>query len=144
MTSQHAWLLPAIGSMLSFSAMYLLFRGLIIRGISPEALTVFFFFAATIGVVGWALISPGQINWKIPEGGWIYFVALGLVAIPANFLSMRAVQLAANPGMVRGIELLGAVVVALAAIFIFGDSISLMKILGILVCIAGAMLITFG
>ena len=124
--------------------MYLLFRKVLQIGISPQTTTVYFFLVATVAIIVWASFSNSKMDWSLPINIWPYFIALSIVSVPANFLSMWAFQLSENPGYVKGIETMSSAVVAVLALWLFGDVLSAIKLVGVCFCIIGATMIALG
>ena len=133
------WPAYALIAMLCFAAMQLIFKQLTRLGLSSPAILVFVFaFGAlcfTIHVIVFRTALP------ITTTGLTYLIAAGVLGYVGNLCSVRAIGVAPNPGYVVAIVSLQTVVVAGAAVALFGAALTWTKIAGIVLGLLGLVLL---
>jgi drug/metabolite transporter (DMT)-like permease len=133
------WQWYAVVAMACFAAMQLIFKDLARRGVSSPAMLLVVFALGTVLY----LVHVRALRTPLPLDGQA-LARLGVAALLAyvgNFYSVRALAAAPNPGYSIAIVGLQAVVVTLAAVLLFGAALSWTKLLGVVLCFAGLVLV---
>jgi len=133
------WLLLSLIGTVLLGSMILCFKKLSLSGVPPE---IMLFWLFSLG----ALLAGGQLiaTRQSPRLGWSAFalmVAATVLSYIGNLLYIKAVGLAPNPGYPAAIEGCKAVLIAIAAVCLFGSEFTIMKGVGVLLCVAGVCLI---
>ncbi|HIE02251.1 MAG TPA: hypothetical protein EYP59_18545 [Thiotrichaceae bacterium] len=134
------WFWQAVISMVFFSAVTLLFKVLVDTKLKSEIINFYFFLFTTLGFLGFLLFRETTL--KIPLNTLPTFGLLTLVALVANYYGLKALAAAPNPGYVSSIQEFKAVIVLIAAVFLFNSELSFTKGLGILFCFIGIILLS--
>ena len=80
-----------------------------------------------------------QLPFNMPAMG--LFAIAGVLGYVGNLCGVRAVALAPNPGYAVAIFGLQALVVTLASVMLVGASVSWVKVLGVVLCFVGVVLL---
>jgi drug/metabolite transporter (DMT)-like permease len=137
-----SWIVFTLIASFCFSGMVLLFRKLADLGTTTESINVFFFAGATIALWLFARSRQATLSLSMSALPWL-LLAVGL-AVGANHFSISALRSAPNPGYVTAFKVLDIVLVAGASFFLFGLSLSPVKLLGMGLCIAGLLFVALG
>lgn len=134
------WIIYGFGSAICFTGMTLVFKKLLTMGVSPLVLNMFVFGISFLGFVVWNVVSKTKINIGL---NIILFLILGAIfAIFGNYLDLSAVKNAPNPGYAGTLKATQIVLIAILSPILFNSSISLLKLVGIVLVLAGAAIIS--
>ena len=133
------WPVYALLAMLCFASMQLVFRYTTRGGLTP-AVVLFFVFG-----VGWLfyLLHVALLRPTLPvtlSRLALLFLA-GALAYVGNLYAVRAVSIAPNPGYAMALVSLQALVVTFASVLLLDAAFSWTKLVGVLLCGAGAALL---
>jgi drug/metabolite transporter (DMT)-like permease len=133
------WFAASVLALLSFAGMQLCFKKLAAEGVSTPLLLLVVFALGTVFLAVHAALSrtPFSLNPRLVK----VFLAAAVLSYLGNLFMVRALATAPNPGYAMGVISGQAVVVTLGAIVLFGSDFSWQKGLGILLTLAGAMLL---
>jgi len=82
------------------------------------------------------------LSFKFESREWIVVLLAGVLSYIANLFNIKALAFAPNPGYAVAVGGTQAVVLCLAAYFIFGSELSSFKLLGVGFCILGVSLLS--
>jgi drug/metabolite transporter (DMT)-like permease len=123
-----------------FSGAFLLFKYASNNGVSALSIMVYFFGVAFVCFAGHAGMTRTQIlSTPLIMGALVLAAVLGYAG---NYCQTMAVTTAPNPGYALAIISSQAIVVALASCFLFSSDLSLMKIVGIVLCTSGVVFLS--
>ena len=134
------WIFATIISSIAFAGVSLLLKKLTQYSLTPEILNFYFWIITSITFLAFALYKKS--SFKIDKGSLVWFLVLSIVAFVANYFSIIALKLAPNPGYVRAIQSANIVLITVSSIFLFGSTISIKAILGIMLILGGLYLLT--
>jgi len=132
------WYIYSILASLSFVGMVLCTRYLGNKGFSSKQILLFLFGFAFFGFL---VINTGTLNslWE-SEYFFAFIVIIGIASIFSiigNWADFTAVIKAPNPGFVGTIKNSNVLLIVFLSVLIFGSSLSLVKLLGVLLIIGG-------
>lgn len=134
------WVFYALISVVFFSGMTLLFKKVTVLKVETPVLLMFIF---GFGFLFYAIHVFAN---KTPVNVNALSITLLLVAAAlsygANFFSVKALGLAPNPGFSEAVGGLKLVVISLAAVALFGSQLTMPNIAGIVLMMAGSILLT--
>jgi drug/metabolite transporter (DMT)-like permease len=139
LTRYAMWQISSFVAMGCFAAMQLIFASLSRRGMSPAAVL--------LGVFGIAAllyaIHLSATRTPLPRapGDAALVAAAAALSYIGNFLLLRAIAAAPNPGYAVAISGLQAAVVTVASIGVLGAEFSWIKAAGVVLCAVGVTLI---
>jgi drug/metabolite transporter (DMT)-like permease len=134
------WILATIISSIAFAGISLLLKKLTQYPLTPEILNFYFWITTSITFLAFALYKKS--SFKISTDSLVWFLVLSIVAFVANYFSIIALKLAPNPGYVRAIQSANIIIITVSSIFLFGSTISIKMILGIMLILGGLYLLT--
>src|SRR5262245_35145848 len=136
------WLAQAMIATIGFAVLILLVTHLTQLGINPTVINLYLFIFSTIGFSFYGLVIQ-RTSLAFPAHTLPTFIALGCIAVIANSSAVNALSSAPNPGLVRTVQSMEAVVVTIAAIFIYKAKIEPRQVIGILLMISGLFLVSY-
>jgi len=133
------WMLLALISVVFFSGMTLLFKRATLE--VPASIILFFVFG--FGFIFYLFHifitkTPIKVN---PTIVWI-LLAAALLSYLANLFAVKALGMAPNPAFADAFGGLKFVIVAVAAVFLFGSPLTFLNMIGILLTVVGLFLLT--
>jgi len=133
------WQVSAFVAMGCFAAMQLIFAALSRRGMSAASVLVGVF---AIGALLYSIhLSTTRAPLPRAPRDLALVAAAAALSYVGNWLLVRALAAAPNPGYAVAISGLQAVVVSVASIGVIGAEFSWMKAAGVVLCAAGVTLI---
>ena len=135
-----SWITQAFIAMLSISSMVLIFKRLTQFDMKPEIINFFFFLFTTLAFLVLILFKKTRI--EIPTTAVPLFILIAIIAVVYNYFSISAIGAAPNPGYVEAIYSFRIVIILIASIFLFGSSITLTKMIGVVLCVIGLILVS--
>lgn len=133
------WLGYSLLAMLGFSGVIVFLKALTDTGLKSEVINFYFFSIVALGFL--ALMKLKGTSATLSGNSLRLFPGLGVVAVFANYYSLRAYESAPNPAFVGGIQTLSLVFVGVVSIWLFGAELTVGKFLGLLLCVFGAWLV---
>ena len=134
------WVACSFISMISFSAMMLLFKKLTETNMLPGVINFYFFLFSTVAIFLFNVIRGTKL--ELPSNSIYIFVLTALIAVAANFFSISAMKLAPNPGYAKAIQSFDVSIITIASVFLFGSQITIAKAAGIVFSVLGLMLLS--
>ncbi len=134
------WQIYSLVTLVLFSGAFLLFKYASNNGVSALSIMVYFFGVAFVCFAGHAGITRAQILSTPQVMGALVLAAI--LGYAGNYCQTMAVTTAPNPGCALAIISSQAVVVALASWFLFSSDLSVLKIVGIILCTGGVVLLS--
>ncbi|MDP3990725.1 MAG: EamA family transporter [Candidatus Nealsonbacteria bacterium] len=132
------WYLYSISASLLFTGMVLCTRYLGNKGFSAKQILLFLLGFAFLELL---IINTGTLSniWQSEQFPWflVIITIAGIFAVIGNWADFTAVIKAPNPGFVGAIKTSNVLLITFAAVLIFGSSFSFIKLLGVLLIIAG-------
>ena len=125
--------------MLCYACMQLLIKQLTAMNVSSPVILVFIFGFGCLFYIGHIAV----VRASMPASALVFalLIAASLLSYIGNLFSIHALREAPNPGYASAIVGAQALVITLAAFFLFGSEITWLKTLGVLFCILGVILI---
>lgn len=119
------WITLSVVSAFCLTALNLLTKGILTKGVVPEVLN---FWLLSISAVGFWLLAyfRGQ-NLQVPGSTAYLFIALIAVVLGYNDFLVRAFAEAPNPAYVQGIVSLSMILVLVLSVLFFGSALTLPK-----------------
>lgn len=136
------WITLSVVSAFCLTALNLLTKGILNKGVLPEVLNFWLF---SLSAVGFALLTyfRGQ-SFQIPSSTTYLFVALIAVVLAYNDFLVRAFSEAPNPGYVQGIVSLSMILVLVLSVIFFGSALTVSKFAGMVLVLMGISFLCFG
>jgi drug/metabolite transporter (DMT)-like permease len=123
------------------AVMLLLINGAVNKG-APESLVLFYVFAGG-ALCSFFYLLTQKTSFLVPPDTLLLIVCAPIASFIANFWYFKGMHLAPNAGYAAAIEGCKALLVTIAAIWLFkGSSLSCQKVLGVLCCVIGVALIS--
>jgi uncharacterized membrane protein len=132
------WPWYAAVAMVCFAAMQLVLKHLT-RGMTSALILVFVFGFAWICYAAHVAALRTSLSLKASTLGLL--IAAGVLSYLGNLFAVRAMALAPNPGYALAIASLNSLLVTLLSTVILGASLAWMKLLGVVLCVAGIALL---
>jgi uncharacterized membrane protein len=134
------WVLYAICAAISFGAMLLVYKKLLLLGINPLILNLFVF---GITFFGFVLIT-GVTKTKIDVNASILLllVLASFFAVVGNFCDVQATKNAPNPGYASAIKSTQIIIITLMAPLLFKSSLTWPKLTGVILVLIGMIIIS--
>ena len=135
-----SWYVYSLLSALGFGSIVLLLSYLSKQHLS--VLTVNTWFWLTTGVI-FLLISllSSSKKLRIPASSVKWFLLLATIAVVTNILSVKALQIGPNSGIVRSVQMTQVIVAAIGGVLLLHESVSLQSGVGMIMVIAGVILL---
>ncbi len=134
------WQWYAAAAMACFAVMQLLFKQLTRLGMTPAGLLCCVFLISSVFFVAHLLILRSP--WAPVRAPVLALLTLtAALGYIGNLCAVRAIGLAPNPGYSTAIVGLQALVVTLGGVVFFGAAVSAAKAVGVLLCVAGVLLL---
>ena len=133
------WFFLSIVAAIALAMHVLVMTKIIKLGVPISRANFFVFLCVAILLLFQQLILKDGFTLKVSYWPYVFFAALGAFLVIQ--LSLMAIKDAPNPGYVNGLESLSAIIISIAAVYLFQSSLSITKVLGIICCLAGAFLI---
>ena len=134
------WLTNAILAMFCAGAMTLVFKKLTIYGIPHAWILMLLFLFGAIFYLTHALSMKNAFNLTLPSLAWIFCAAI--LSYLVNLFIFRSIAEAPNPGYTTAVVGCSSLVVLLGAILLFGAPLSAGKVFGMILCLAGVVLLS--
>ncbi|MDD3926499.1 MAG: EamA family transporter [bacterium] len=134
------WQTNAILAMLSMGLMALAIKKLTLQQVPATVILFFAFALSAVFYLAHSLISRTSLNLSGQSIVWILSVAV--FSYLGNWLSVKSVITAPNPGYTMGIVGCSSLVILIGSLILFDSELSLVKGLGLLLCVAGGICIS--
>jgi len=134
------WQTNAILAMLSMSLMILAIKKLTLQHVPPTSILFFAFALSAIFNLAHSLITRAALH--LSGQSLIWIISVAVFSYLGNWLSVKSVAIAPNPGYTMGIIGCSSLVILIGALIFFDAEISPVKGAGILLCIAGVIFIS--
>ena len=136
-----SWVTASIISTLAFSGIALFLKKLTQFAFPSEIINVYFWVFTAIIFIIFSLYKKD--SFKLDSGSIIWFILLAVAAFVYNYYYVIALKSAPNPGYVRAIQSANIILVTIFSIFLFGSSISIKMVVGIILILGGLSLLAF-
>jgi uncharacterized membrane protein len=133
------WQWWAVTAMGCFAVMQLLFAALVRRGIDVAAVLLYVFAVGAAFYLVHVRVTRAAIPLGLREVAML--VAAAALSYIGNWLLVRAVAAAPNPGYPVAVSGLQAALVTLASVSVLGASLSWSKAVGVALCAIGVTLL---
>ena len=133
------WQWWAVTAMACFAVMQLLFAALVRRGIDVAAVLLYVFGIGALLYLLHVRVTRAAVPYRPREVAML--AAAAVLSYVGNWLLVRAVATAPNPGYPVAISGLQAALVTVVSIGVLGASLSWTKAIGVLLCAAGVALL---
>lgn len=134
------WFLLAVVAMVSFAIMNIIFKKVADMGVKTEVLLLYTFAFTTI--IFAAYIFSNKIPISISsQQAVILLIITAVLAFVGNTFSVNSLKASPNPGYTLAVTGTSAIIVAIAAIFIFQSEFTLIKGVGVILAVLGIILI---
>jgi uncharacterized membrane protein len=107
--------------------------------VPPAVISQTALLGTAVGFFGVVLAEGRSLH--VPAAARLPIAGLGLAIVAFNLSTIGALQRAPNPGFVEAISALRVVIVALAAVPLFGASLEPIHLLGMALAVAGLVLV---
>lgn len=133
------WPVYALLAMVCFASMQLVFRYTTRTGVTPAVVLFFVFGIGWLFYVLHVVTQRPPLAVALPRIGLLFLA--GALAYVGNLYAVRAVSIAPNPGYAMALVSLQALVVTGVSVVLLDATFSWTKLLGVLLCGAGAALL---
>jgi uncharacterized membrane protein len=134
------WMLYSVLTALSFTGMFLLFKRVSLEGTSTVAYLTWIFLFSSLFFFLHIGVTKESIRLSVTT--ILLILAAGVLSYVGNILQFKAIAAAPNPGYPLAIVSSQAVLMTIASIYFFGSDFSLMKGVGVVLCVTGAMVLS--
>ena len=136
------WFIYAFIGTFLFAAMLLIFRYLGNLGVKESTILLYVFGIGTIFFIGHSLVthSPMKVNTKV----FLLLVLATAFSYAGNLLFTKSLLIAPNPGYATAVDAFRVLLITVAAIFLFGSELTLLKGIGAVLMVAGVVLLGIG
>lgn len=128
---RSSWVLPSFGAFFCFGCYSLAMKYLLLQKMEP--IVILAYLCLVLAVMFY--FDVRKLSLKTAAAGLSvtkYLAVTGLLSIATNLLFAKAVAAAPNPGYVGAVDAASGALVAVGAAWIFKDSLSPVKLIGIL------------
>ncbi len=133
------WIIYALLGMILFSIMILLFKKLTLLNVNPATLMLFVSLVLLLSYAGHVFFTKADL--KVSPFIFLLLLLAGIVSYVGNFLYIKSIALAPNPGYVATIVGLQLAVIAIGSVFLFGSELTATKGIGIALAIVAGILL---
>lgn len=137
-----SWVAYSFIAMVLFSGIYLHLKALTQHSIHAFVINFWFFALMALGFASVNLFT--KTSFSVPKASWPIYAGLIFVGVLGNYFSVKAYEVAPNPGYVTAIMACSMVVVTVLSVFLFKSTINPLQWLGVALVLVGVSLITFG
>lgn len=134
------WVAYAIGSAIAFAAMMLVYKKLLLLNVSPVLLNLFVFGFTFAGFIIMTSVTKTRID--VDTTIILLLVLASVFAVLGNFLDVKSVQAAPNPGYAGAIKATQIILITLAAPLLFKSSLTWPKLAGVVIVLIGMAIIS--
>ncbi len=133
------WFLKSLIGMLFTAGAITALKALTSRGVPTEFMTASYF--VLMAAITAAFVFSRKIKLSGAKKIKSLAILLGILGAAANFILFEAVRMAPNPGYAMAIFHTEIVLVAIASVFMFRSELSRRSFLGVLLVVAGVILL---
>lgn len=133
------WFIYAALAVLCFAGMQLLFKQLTVLQVPAAVLLLIVFALSTVLLFAHVRIAKNPIALGARE--LAFLAGAALFSYAGNLFMVRAIAQAPNPGYAMAIIGLQALPVLILSVFLFGSELTMVKGFGVLLSIAGVVLL---
>ncbi|MEZ4755143.1 MAG: EamA family transporter [Bdellovibrionota bacterium] len=133
------WIIHSLLALIGFTGIYILIKSLTRFEISSIILNFWFFTLTAIGFLVLAFNKKEILS--VPKASLPFFLLLTLSAVFGNYYSVKAYQIAPNPGYVAAIISSAVIFLTIFSIFAFGSELTWLKGFGILLTTTGVAIL---
>jgi len=133
------WVSLAVLAMVSLSVMFLLYRKLGELGVRSEVVLMYYFGISAAMLL--IQLLKTNVPLEVSQYQLGLLIASAIAGVAGNIFILDSMNIAPNPGYTLAIVGLNTVLVAIASIFIFGSELTLLKGAGVILAVAGAVLL---
>ena len=134
------WVANAILCMLFMGAMALAMKKVTLYSIPHTWILMFTFLLGTLFYLIHSLSTRSVMNFTGQSAMWILCIAIFSYA--GNLFGLRSIASAPNPGYTMAIMGCSSIIVLLGSVIFFDAHLSLTKIVGIILCVAGVVFLS--
>lgn len=132
------WIIFSVSAAILFSAMFLVFKKLAAFGAPLSLLSV------SIGTAICCIVHlvVNRMSFTVPVSAAIWFGIASLLSYIGNYLQLRAINEGPNPGFATAIVGCQSILLMIASFYLFGSDLSVTKVVGALLCVAGVIMLS--
>lgn len=132
------WIIFSVTAAVLFSFMFLVFKKLAAFGAPLSLLSV----SIGTGLFCVIHIVANRMPFHVPLSAAIWFGIASFLSYVGNYFQLRAINEGPNPGFATAIVGCQSIILMVASFYLFGSDISIAKILGVLLCVAGVVVLS--
>ena len=136
----QTWVLYGIGSAICFAGMTLVYKKLLSSNINPLVLNLFVFGLTFFGFIIWSTVTKTKI--ELTTSLFLFLILASIFALMGNFLDVKAIKDAPNPGYANTLKATQLVLITLIAPFLFNSSLTWQKLGGVILVLVGGAIIS--
>jgi drug/metabolite transporter (DMT)-like permease len=132
------WVIFSLCAALFFSIMFLVFKKL-------EGLGTLLIFACSVGTATCFLthLFANKMTVRIPPSALAWIALASVLSYLGNYFQTRALTEGPNPGYTTAIVGCQSILLLVASYYLFGSHISPGKLVGVALCVAGVVVLSF-
>lgn len=134
------WFILSLVAAIGFGLMTVLFKVLMLKGLSP-LLTITYLFSIITLLLWFYVLSSQKIIIPNKEVTIILLVTAA-IGVVANFAIIKAYDLASNPGYAKSVEAISIVIATIISIIAFSLRPDLFALIGVFLIFAGIILLS--
>ncbi|MFH1326520.1 MAG: EamA family transporter [archaeon] len=136
----ESWILYGLGAAISFSAMALVIKKLLVLKISPLIVNTLLFGLVTLGYGFWIASTDTKIEINLII--ILFLILAGFFSILSSYFDVVSMKFAPNPGYSSALKASSLVLITIFSVFLFSSDFSLLKFIGIIIVVGGIFLIS--
>ena len=134
------WVIFSVTAAIIFSVMFLVFKKLSVFGAPLSLLSV----SIGTGICCLIHLAVNRISLYVPVSAIFWFGLASFLSYAGNYLQLRAINEGPNPGLATAIVGCQSIILMVASFYLFGSDLSVAKVVGVLLCIAGVVVLSLG
>lgn len=133
------WVIFSVAAAIFFSIMFLVFKKM--EGLGTPLLI----FGCSVGTALCFLthLVVNKMSVRVPPSALLWLGVASLLSYVGNYFQTRALTEGPNPGYATAIVGCQSIILLVASYYLFGSHISLAKLLGVALCVAGVVVLSF-
>lgn len=132
------WIIFSVTAAVIFSVMFLVFKKLAAFGAPLSLLSV----SIGTGICCVIHLIANRMPFQIPLSAALWFTAASVLSYVGNYFQLRAINEGPNPGFATAIVGCQSIILMVASFYLFGSDLSVTKVVGVLLCVAGVVVLS--